>query len=627
MEPIPIPTAISNPSRQTATPAGTLTFLMTDVEGSTPLWERHEATMRAALRRHDALLADLLSVHGGHQIKERGEGDSVFAVFADPAAALAAAVAIQLALMSEPWPPETPIRVRMGLHSGWAELYEGDYYGPVVNRCARIKGLGHGGQILLSQVTAALARAGLPDAARVRSLGGHTLKGMDEAEEVYQVVHPDLPAEFPALASPQAPKHNLPVQPTSFVGREQELAAMMALVGRAPLVTLTGTGGCGKTRLALQLAGELLEAYPDGVRLVELGALSDPALVVGTTATAMGLREEPGHPMLSTLIDFLRDRQLLLLLDNCEHVIEACADLASALLRGCPRLRLVATSREGLHIPGEATYHVPSLSLPDLASLPPPEQLVESAAVALFVARARARRADFALTRQNALAVAQICARLDGIPLAIELAAGRVGGLPLETIAARLDRSLGLLVGGPRTTPSRQQTLRGALDWSWELLSAQERTLLRRLAVFADGWTIEAAEVVCTGDDLDTWEVADLAGLPCGQVAGDIGGTGGGGGALPAAGAGASVWLGAGTGGWRGVGYTGAASRVGCGTGRRGRAPAERAGPGPLAGSPGGRARQPARGAGLGARTARWRSWPAIGCGPEPVLVHARLSP
>jgi predicted ATPase/transcriptional regulator with XRE-family HTH domain len=418
-------------------PAGTLTFLLTDVEGSTALWEQHEALMRAVLARLDALLDELLVRHAGHRIKERGEGDGLFAVFADPAAAVAAALAIQQALLAEPWPVQTPIRVRMGLHTGIAQLHGGDYYGPVVNRAARLRELGYGGQVLLAEATAALVAS--------------------------------------------------------------------------RLVTLTGTGGVGKTRLALAVAGELVEAYADGVWLVELAGLRADTLVAGAVASALGVREEPGRDLPATLTDQLREKLLLLVLDNCEHLVGACASLADALLRACAGLRLLATSREGLGVAGERLYRVPSLPVPDPTALPLAE-LGQVAAVRLFLERAGAQAAGFALTGENAGVVAGICRRLEGIPLAIELAAGRVGGLPLAAIAARLDQSLRLLTGGARTAATRQQTLRGALGWSWELLEEPERMLLRRLAVFAGGWTLEAAEAVCAGEELAQWKMADLLG-------------------------------------------------------------------------------------------------------------------
>jgi predicted ATPase/Tfp pilus assembly protein PilF len=466
--------------------------------------------MRQVAARHDALLDDIITQHHGRRVKERGEGDSVFATFADPAAAVAAALAINQAVLAESWPAETPIKVRMSLHTGIAQWREGDYYGPVVNRCARIRGLGHGGQVLLSAATAVLVRDRLPEGARLRALGAHSLKGLSAPEEVFQLCHPALPAEFPPLVSPQAPKHNLPQALTCLIGREAEQGEVLALLAEARLVTLVGSGGVGKTRLALAVASELVDQYADGVWLLELAALADPTLVVGAVAQALGLREEPGLLLLTTLSEHLKAKQLLLVLDNCEHLIGACADLVSAVLRACPAVRLLATSREGLEVAGERRYRVPSLPVPDLTHLPPPERLAESAAVALFLARARERRPDLALTALTARAVAQICARLDGIPLAIELAAARVSSLAVEGIAARLGGCFRLLTGGGRDVLPRQRTLRATLDWSYDLLGEGEQRLLDRLSVFAGGCTLEAAEAVCTGDGVEGWQVLDL---------------------------------------------------------------------------------------------------------------------
>jgi predicted ATPase/class 3 adenylate cyclase len=491
-------------------PSGTLTFLLTDIEGSTTLWEQHPAAMQGAIARHDTLMDEVLARYGGRQVKERGEGDSIFAVFTSPAQALAAVCALQQALLAEPWPAQTPLRVRLGLHTGEADLRGIGYYGVTVNRTARIRSLAHGGQILLSQATRDLVQDTLPAGVSLRSLGPHLLKGLARAEEVHQVLHPALPADFPPLLSPQAPRHNLPLVATSFIGREEEQATVRRLLTESRLLTLTGAGGCGKTRLALEVAATLVEAYPDGVWLAELAALADPTLVQQAVATALGLREDPGRALLATLTDYLEAGHRLLVLDNCEHLVAACAELAAALLRDCPGLRILATSRERLAVAGETTFPVPSLAVPDLAHLPPAEQLRLYASVRLFVERARAQRPQFTLTAKNAPPVCQICAHLDGIPLAIELAAARVTALSPATIAARLDDRFRLLTGGPRTALPRQQTLRAALDWSHELLSEAEQVLFARLAVFVGGWTLEAAEAVCARGAVAADMVLDL---------------------------------------------------------------------------------------------------------------------
>jgi predicted ATPase len=346
--------------------------------------------------------------------------------------------------------------------------------------------------------------------AALRDLGAHRLKDLQAPERVFQLVHPALPAAFPPLRSLDALPNNLPRQLTSFVGRERELAQVRRLLAAAPLLTLTGVGGCGKTRLALQAAADALEAYPDGVWLVELAPLADPALVPQAVAAALGVREEPGRPLAATLTDALTPKRLLLVLDNCEHVLEACARLADALLRACPRLRVLATSREALGIGGETAWRVPSLTLPDAEHPPPIGALLQAEAVRLFIDRALAVRPTFRVTDANAPAVAQICRRLDGIPLAIELAAARVRVLPPGQLLARLEDRFRLLTGGGRTALERHRTLRAAVDWSYDLLTAQEKTLFNRLAVFAGGWTLEAAEAVCAGDGIESSEVLEL---------------------------------------------------------------------------------------------------------------------
>jgi predicted ATPase/class 3 adenylate cyclase len=527
-------------SREPPFPTGTVTFLFTDIEGSSQLWERHPQAMREALAQHDLLLRQSLQTHGGLIFKT--VGDAFYAAFATASAAVAAALAAQRALLTEEWgryfrrgseagyPPERsegrvpgggPLRVRMALHTGVAETREGDYFGPSLNRVARLLDAGHGGQVLLSMPTEELVRDELPEGTSLRPLGEHRLKDLVRSEQVFQLLHPELPASFPPLRSLAAFTHNLPLQWTSFIGREKELEEVKRLLPTTPLLTLSGAGGCGKTRLALQAAADLLGAYPDGVWLVELAALAEPLLVPQAAATALGVPEQPGRPLTATLIEHLRSRSLLLLLDNCEHLLAACAELVEALLRACANVRLLATSRERLGLTGERVYLVPSLSLPEL---PPPsarngasklgEEWVTAAlrseAVRLFADRAVYNQPEFALTAQNAAEVARLCHRLDGIPLAIELAAARVKALPVETINERLDDMFGLLTGGSRTALPRQQTLRALIDWSYNLLAEPERALLRRLSVFAGGWPLEAAETICSGEGIEQWEVLDL---------------------------------------------------------------------------------------------------------------------
>ncbi|HZO88686.1 MAG TPA: adenylate/guanylate cyclase domain-containing protein, partial [Chthonomonadaceae bacterium] len=462
--------------------SGTLTFLFTDIEGSTRLWEQHPEAMRSALARHDVLLQEAIEQHSGHVFKTIG--DAFCAAFDAAPSALAAALSAQRALASEDWQAPIRLRVRMALHTGAAEARGGDYFGPPLNRVARMLAAGHGGQVLLSQAACDLLGDALPEGVSLRDLGRHRLRDLQQSEHLYQLLHPNLPADFPPLRSLEAFAHNLPVQLTSFIGREKEMEEIKRLLSTAHLLTLTGSGGCGKTRLALQVAADRVEEYADGVWLVELAAIADLGLVPQTVAVALGVSEEPNRPLGETLANYLRPKSLLLVLDNCEHLLTACAQLADTLLRTCPKVRILASSREGLGLLGEALYHVPSLSLPDEKRLPTLEQLSQYEAVRLFVERAVLSRPDFAVTAQNAASVVQICSRLDGIPLAIELAAARARALAVEQLAQRLDDRFRLLTGGSRTALPRQQTLRALIDWSYDLLSEAERTLLRRLSVF-----------------------------------------------------------------------------------------------------------------------------------------------
>ncbi len=475
-------------------PTGSLTFCFTDIEGSTQLWEQYPDAMRIALARHDALLRQAIEAHHGHVFKTMG--DAFYAVFADAVQALEAALAAQRTLHAEAWEGITPLRVRIALHTGPAEAQAGDYLGITLNRAARLLAIGHGGQILLSRATATLIPA-LPEGGDLRDLGLHRLKDLQEPEQVFQAIVSDLPADFPPLRSLNPQRHNLPVQMTSFVGREEEIAELKRRLVDARLLTLTGPGGIGKTRLALQAAADALETYPDGIWLVELAPLADAALLPQAVAPVLKVEEEPERSLLQTLGRQLQGKRLLLILDNCEHLIEACANLADALLRLCPDMTILATSRERLGIAGEAAYPVPTLALPDRSHLPPASTLAKYAAIGLFVERAAAVVPAFAVTPVNAPALAQVCQRLDGIPLAIELAAARVRALSVEQIATRLDDRFRLLTGGSRTALPRQQTLRALIDWSYDLLNAEEQLLFGRLSVFQGGWTLEAVEAVC----------------------------------------------------------------------------------------------------------------------------------
>src|SRR6266545_3268645 len=505
------PPSTIRPTRaaQPALPSGMVTFLFTDIEGSTSVWEREPERMRLALARHHAILRTTIAAQGGHAYKIIG--DAFQAAFALPAQAVAAALAAQRAFAAQAWETSEPVRVRMGIHVGPAAVEGNDYTTThTLNRVARIMAAGHGGQILLSVEVADLVRRDLPTDVTLRDMGQQRMKGLTHLEHLFQVVAPDLPASLPPLKTLDPFRTNLPAQLTSFVGREQAITDVTQLLTTARLVTLTGPGGTGKTRLALQVAAGVLEAYSDGVWLVELAPLADAALIPRAVASALGLREEAGRPILATLTDFLRARHLLLILDNCEHVVAACAQSAAALLRGCPNVRILASSREALGIAGEAPFRVPSLATPDPRRLPPIETLADYEAVRLFVERATTVLPGFRLTSDNAPAVAQVCARLDGIPLALELAAARVNVLRVEQIAARLDDRFRLLTGGSRTAVPRQQTLRALIDWSHDLLAALEQQVLRRLSVFTGGWTLEAAEAVCAGDGIEQYDILDV---------------------------------------------------------------------------------------------------------------------
>ncbi len=484
---------------------GVNTFLFTDIEGSTRLWEEHPDAMRVALAHHDDLLRACIEAHGGQVFKT--VGDAFCATFPEPRGALDAVLAAQTWLtaldLRLAGDGRVPLRVRMALHTGAAEARGGDYFGPALNRVARLLALGHGGQVLLSTATAELVRDRLPGGASLLSLGEYRLKDLGRPEGIFQLRHTDLPADFLPLraTNPPPPRHNLPQAVTSFVGREKELREIGLRLEQHRLLTLTGAGGCGKTRLALELAALRVEAYPDGVWLVELGALADPAYVVEAVAEALGVREEGGQPLLRVLLDHLRTRSLLLVLDNCEHLLDACARLVDEILRRSSGVRVFATSREGLGVSGEATSRVPSLSLPEADASLTPTELAASEAARLFVARAEQADAGFRLTPENGATVASLCRRLDGIPLALELAAARLRSLSLEELQARLDQRFRLLTGGSRTALPRQQTLRSLIDWSYDLLNAEERALLSRLAVFAGGWALAAAEEVCAGPE------------------------------------------------------------------------------------------------------------------------------
>ena len=497
-------------------PVGTVTFLFTDIEGSTKLWQEHPAEMNAALSRHHAILNGSISINHGYVFQIIG--DAFCAAFSTVLDGINAALAAQRALRDENWGDTGAFRVRMALHTGTAEVHAGEHTSGeyisslTLSRAARLLSAGHGGQILLSFPAAELVRDHLPQDVSLRDLGAHRLKDLVRPEHIYQAVVPDLPAEFLPIKTLETHPNNLPIQLTSFIGRDREMARVKELLAGARLLTLTGAGGAGKTRLALQAAADRIDEFPDGVWFVEFAPLADPALISQSVASVVGLREAAGQSLKAMLADYLRAKTTLLILDNCEHLIDACAVFADTVLHDAPNVKILATSREALGIAGETAYRVPSLSLPPQSGsdLKDFESLVQYEAVHLFIERALAVQPDFSLTSTNAAVLAQICHRLDGIPLALELAAARIKSMSVEQIAERLNDRFRLLTGGSRTALPRQQTLRAAIDWSYDLLSEEERVLLRRLSVFAGGCTLEAAQAVCSCDPVCEEDVPDL---------------------------------------------------------------------------------------------------------------------
>jgi predicted ATPase/class 3 adenylate cyclase len=482
-------------------PTGTVTFLFTDIQGSTKLAREHPENWETARERHHVILRGAIECYQGYVFQIIG--DAFCAAFHTAGDALRAAAKAQMDLSSENW-GEVPIKARMGIHTGKAEIQEdGEYHGYLaMSRIQRLMSAAYGGQVLISAASQELLLEDLPEGLSLRDLGERRLKDLIRPEHIYQLVIPGLPVDFPPLKTLDFYRHNLPVQLTSFIGREKEMEEIKRSILTHRLVTLTGVGGTGKTRLSLQATADLLDQYRDGVWFVELASVGDPDLVPQTISSCLGIPEQPGQTILQLLLDYLNTRKLLLVLDNCEHLIAACAELVDMLLSQAPSIKIIVTSREALGVSGEMIWHVPSLSLPDGKLVPTLEQLSQYEAVQLFIERATLVQPQFLVTRENAPAIAQICFRLDGIPLALELAAARVRGLSVDQIAARLDDRFRLLTGGSRTALPRQRTLQAAIDWSYRLLEEQERLLLRRLSIFAGGWTLEAAEQVCASDEL-----------------------------------------------------------------------------------------------------------------------------
>jgi predicted ATPase/DNA-binding SARP family transcriptional activator/class 3 adenylate cyclase len=496
-------------------PAGVSVFLFTDIAASTRRWEHDKADMAAALARHDHLLRSAVEDHGGRMFKHTGDG--ICAAFSSPAAALGSAVDGQRRLVAEPWGSTGPLSVRMAVHVGTAEEREGDFFGPTLNRVARLLDLAHGGQVLVSDACRALLTEEPAEGVGLLDLGEHWLKDLERPERVFQVVHPELPASFPPLRASRRERGNLPVIPSQFVGRQRELDEIAGFLAQASLVTLIGPGGAGKTRLAREAAAEAADAFPDGAFFVDLAPLTEGAQVISRAVASLGIvvdgiEGDASEGGLRRLVEHLQGRQTLIVLDNCEHLLDETARLADDILRSCPRTKLLATSREALKVPGELTWPVPPLSLPDPEG-DPLAAAAASDAMALFYDRAAAVDPEFRPSPDNAAAVVRICRRLDGIPLALELAAARVRLLSADELAERLDDRFHILTGGSRTAVSRHQTLRAALDWGHDLLTEAERTLLRRLGVFRGSFDLEAAEAVgADGEVVAATDVLDLIG-------------------------------------------------------------------------------------------------------------------
>ena len=505
-----MPRAEGSASVLTALPSGTLTFLLSDIELSTAVWDQHPDSMRRALEIHDEIFQKAVPHHDGRLVELGREGDSVLCVFRRPSEAVACALDAQLAFHRAKWPLGAAIHVRIALHTGEADVRDGHYFGPAVYRCARLMATSNGGQTILSGPTHDLVVDSLPDLVTLLDLGSHRLRDLSRPERVFQLMHPDLPHDFPVLKTLDAQLTNLPIELTSFLGRAAELSQLKELVGKSRLVTISGAGGLGKTRIALHLAAELIDGFPDGVWLVELAALPDATLAAGAFAKSVGVREVPGTPLLQTLTAHLQMRKCLIVLDNCEHLIQECAKLSEHVLARCPDVTILATSRELLGVPGEQLWRLAPLALPPATGKVSARELMQSEAVRLFVDRAWPNQLVPEFDERRASTILRICQRLDGIPLAIELAAARAKVMTVDELQARLDDRFRLLTGGGRTAGPRQQTLRATVNWSYELLEPAERKLFRRLSVFAGGFALADVEAVCAEVGEESGEIVEL---------------------------------------------------------------------------------------------------------------------
>ena len=485
-----------------------LTFLFTDIEGSTRLWDLHPQAMKKALSDHDEVIRKVVDAHGGKVFKHTGDG--AMAVFGAASDALGAAADLARRLGEQAHPDVGVLKVRVAVHTGDAEERDDDYFGPALNRTARLLSVANGGQVLVSLVTERMAGGSVGEGIAFRDLGEHRLRDLARSEQIFQMDIDGVPGDFPPLRTPDMVPNNLPTLATSFVGRDQELEEVKKLIRGARVLTLTGVGGAGKTRLSIQAAVELVDEFPGGTWLIELGAITDPDYIDATAADALGVAQPPGRTVRESIIDHLVDRRALLIVDNCEHLISGAAEFVADVIAGAPEVKVAATSRELLGVGGEVAYGMPSLAMPRRGETPDLAELARYDAVRLFLERAQAGQPNFHLTEAMAPSVIEICRRLDGMPLALELAAARLRTFSPKQIAENLDQRFRLLTGGSRTALPRQQTLAAAIDWSYRLLEDRERRLFERLSVFQGGFTLEAVEDICTGDDLDVLSVLEL---------------------------------------------------------------------------------------------------------------------
>ena len=500
--------AREKPQQPVPLPTGTVTFLFTDIEGSAQRWEQHRDAMSAAAARHEHLLTAAMRQHGGYVFKS--VGDAFCVAFARANDAIAAALDAQRELSTADFSDVNGLRIRMALHSGVADERENDYFGPTVNRVARLMSIGHGGQVLISSAVQRLVGANLPGGASLIDLGLRRLKDLSQPEHVWQLDAQGLPSDFPPLNSLEERPNNLPLQLTPLIGREHDLVDAKALLDKHRLVTITGSGGVGKTRVALQLGADLIDHFRDGVWFADLAPITDPELVPSVVASAMGMRQAGGRALDESISEWLRSKQLLLIIDNCEHLLDSTAQLVDSIHRNAPSVCVIATSRQPLGITGEVAHRLPSLAVPEMSAGLRAEEAMRYGAIAVFVDRATVVGTSFVLTDDNSPIVADICRHLDGIPLAIELAAARVKVLSISNLAQRLSERFKILTTASRSAVPRQKTLAALIDWSYNLLAPEEQALFRRIGIFAGGFSLDAITAMCCGEGVDEFEGLDL---------------------------------------------------------------------------------------------------------------------